>query len=68
MKEQLSSLGEITVELTRCKQLGYLPDENRHYGFHSATSSGVPEKALKGRAISTRTKYAINRASSLEPF
>lgn len=53
MKEKLANIGEVTAKLYRVRKTGQVTEDTR--AFNSAVDSmGVPEKALKGRAISSR--------------
>lgn len=50
-RDKLSSLGEIKVQLLRCRRTrtSYNPVKN---DFKGVIKDGIPEKALKGRAVS----------------
>lgn len=54
-KDKFASLGEVMVKLTRCRKAG--ADKTDHKtSFSSAAEKGIPEKALKGRAIGAHAK------------
>jgi len=54
-KDTFANLGEVTIKLTRCRKTG--TDKTDHKtSFNSAAEQGIPEKALKGRAIGAHAK------------
>jgi hypothetical protein len=53
--EKLANVGEIEVQVTRCR-ISERYDGNRGPLQFKGTEDAVPEKALKGRSISSRTK------------
>ena len=52
LKEKLKNFGEVKVELFRCKAVGVSTVSRKSNSFVPVVQSGIPEKALKGRAIS----------------
>jgi hypothetical protein len=55
--QKLSELGEVTVTLQRCRQNGRPAHPNTmRPGLTALGAGGIPEKALKGRAISYHTQ------------
>lgn len=54
-KDKYANLGEVSVKLTRCKNIG---NEKRDHkvSFTAAAEHGISEKALKGRSIGAHTK------------
>lgn len=54
-KQRFDQLGDIKIEVIRCRELG---EEARveQAKFKSAADKGVPEKALKGQSISAHAK------------
>lgn len=52
MKEKLANLGEVTVKISRVRETGHTPRYDRIFQ-EVVGASGIPEKALKGRAISS---------------
>lgn len=64
MKEKLANIGEVTAKLYRIRKLREIDGD--YYEFKDAVGSeGVPEKALKGRAISSRATYVLAPAPNL---
>ena len=58
-KGKLSNMGEITVELARCitrSTVPYYESASPTDSFELVAEHGIPEKALKGRAISTHAR------------
>lgn len=54
-KDKFTKLGEVTVTLTRSREIG--TNKNDHKTpFDAAAEKGIPEKALKGRAIGAHAK------------
>lgn len=60
LKEKLSRMGEATVELSRVAVVGqaYAATGASYDTYTPAVNGAVPEKALKGRAISSHTTSA----------
>lgn len=54
--EKLENLGEIKVELKRCHEAGTLREFSGPSRFKAVGENAVPEKATKGRSISSHTK------------
>ncbi|KAL0263258.1 hypothetical protein SLS55_002238 [Diplodia seriata] len=55
LKEKVGSLGEISIHFWRIEKLGEIECNGRMPAFESLNS--VPEKALKGRAVSQQALY-----------
>lgn len=55
MKEKLARLGEVTAKLYRVRNVGEIEEQEASTSRDSLDFDSVPEKALKGRAISSRT-------------
>jgi hypothetical protein len=54
--EKLAKLGEIKVELTRCRLDGTSNYNPHMSNFKGLNEEPIPEKALKGRAVSNHTR------------
>jgi hypothetical protein len=53
--EKLSSVGEIKVELFRCRKNNKLARRSSSR-FEGMNEDAIPEKALKGRSVSSHTR------------
>lgn len=49
LKEKLAHLGEVTVELQRCRYISNFENQDQDRPFHAAVQSAIPEKATKVR-------------------
>ena len=56
LSKKLASVGEIKVELQRCRDDGVRIRSDEPENFKGIGDAGVPEKALKGRSVSNRVK------------
>jgi len=54
--EKLTNVGEIKITLQRCREGGPRPSRDFSTDFKGVGDHAVPEKALKGRSISSHTK------------
>ncbi|GAB7327866.1 hypothetical protein MBLNU13_g11655t1 [Cladosporium sp. NU13] len=54
--KKLGDLGQIKVTLHRCREAGPCPTTQRDSKFEGIVDDAVPEKALKGRSVSSHTK------------
>ena len=55
--EKLAKIGEIKVELSRCLYKGVMTaDVNHNHSFKSVGEDNIPEKAMKGRSVSSHAK------------
>jgi hypothetical protein len=55
--EKFTKIGQIKVELTRCRELASFLPAQEVGKFKGVDDEAIPEKALKGRSISSHTKY-----------
>ena len=56
-------IGEIEVELRRCRKKAK-SKSNGSWNFKGIGEEAVPEKAMKGRSISSHTRYVQRRANA----
>jgi hypothetical protein len=54
--KKLSDLGQIKVTLHRCREAGVSRSKQRDRTFEGIVDHAVPEKALKGRSVSSHIK------------
>ena len=54
--KKLSQIGQIKVTLQRCREASELRTKDWTSNFDGVNGQAVPEKALKGRSISSHTK------------
>nr|OQO20269.1 hypothetical protein B0A51_12034 [Rachicladosporium sp. CCFEE 5018] len=59
MMSTLSEIGEIKVRLQRCTTTVSTNQGDRTNGFKSAGETDIPEKALKGRAVTHHTALGV---------
>jgi hypothetical protein len=57
LMEKFAQIGQIKVELTRCRELASFLPAQEVGKFKGVDDEAIPEKALKGRSISSHTKY-----------
>ncbi|KAK6433084.1 hypothetical protein LTR95_010740 [Oleoguttula sp. CCFEE 5521] len=57
MLKTFKDLGEIYVRLRRCVTTENADQSNMKSNFVSAVEGGIPEKALKGRAVTSHAKF-----------
>jgi hypothetical protein len=61
----MKKLGTIEVTFTRCNYLSTALEEKRSHDFQPVGKEGVPEKTLKGRAISNHA--TLGKAEAAAP-
>ncbi|KAK6433586.1 hypothetical protein LTR95_010239 [Oleoguttula sp. CCFEE 5521] len=66
MLKAFGEIGEIKVKIMRCTTTRSQKLDSKST-FVSAAEGGVPEKALKGRAVTTHTKLGAAKPSSTRP-
>jgi len=54
--KKFSDVGQIKVTLQRCRESGPKPSADWTCDFKGIGGQAIPEKALKGRSISSHTK------------
>lgn len=58
--EKLANMGEVKVELRRCRTQQD-SNQNHSISFQGVGRDQIPEKAMKGRSISSHTKSVMLR-------